>query len=59
MALYKFSDKIVFNILSDIKIGYLEITNYQGKVFKVGNLQDDLKNSTQLKQYDNIKFASM
>ena len=43
MALYKFSDKIVFNILSDIKVGYLEITNYQGKIFKVGNLQDDLK----------------
>ena len=43
MALYKFSDKIVFNILSDIKVGYLEITNYHGEVFKVGNLQDDLK----------------
>ena len=43
MALYKFSDKIVFNILTDIKVGYLEITNYQGKVFEVGNPQDDLK----------------
>ena len=43
MTLYKFSDKIVFNILSDIKVGYLEITNYQGKIFKIGNLQDDLK----------------
>ena len=43
MTLYKFSDKIVFNILSDIKVGFLEITNYQGKVFKVGNPQDDLK----------------
>ena len=43
MALYKFSDKIVFNIISDIKVGFLEITNYQGKVFKVGNPQDDLK----------------
>jgi len=43
MSLYKFSDKIVFNILSDIKVGYLEITNYQGEIFKVGNLQDDLK----------------
>ena len=43
MALYKLSDKIVFNILSDIKVGYVEITNYQGKVFKVGNPQDDLK----------------
>ena len=43
MPLYKFSDKIVFNILSDIKVGYLEITNYQGEILKVGNLQDDLK----------------
>ena len=43
MTLYKFSDKIVFNILSDIKVGYLEITNYQGKIFKVGKPQDDLK----------------
>ncbi len=43
MALYKFSDKIVFNILSDIKVGYLEITNFQGVVFKVGNLKDNLK----------------
>ena len=43
MTLYKISDKIVFNILSDIKVGYLEITNYQGEIFKVGNLQDDLK----------------
>ena len=42
MTLYKISDKIVFNILSDIKIGYLEITNYQGKVFNVGNPQDNL-----------------
>ena len=43
MALYKISDKIVFNILSDIKVGYLEITNYQGKAFNVGNPQDNLK----------------
>ena len=43
MALYKFSDKIVFNILSDIKVGYLEITNYQGEIFEVGNLQDHLR----------------
>ena len=43
MTLYKFSDKIVFNILSDIKVGYLEITNYQGEIFKVGNLQDHLR----------------
>ena len=43
MALYKFSDKFVFNILSDIKIGYLEITNYEGQVYRLGNPQDNLK----------------
>ncbi len=43
MALYKFADKIIFNILADINIGYLEITNYQGEIFKLGNPQDDLK----------------
>ena len=43
MALYKFADKIIFNILTGINVGYLEITNYQGQVFRIGNLQDDLK----------------
>ena len=28
MNLNNFSDKIVFNILKDIKFGYLEITNH-------------------------------
>ena len=43
MALYKFADKIIFNILTGISVGYLEITNYQGQVFRIGNPQDDLK----------------
>ena len=43
MALYKFADKIIFNILTGINVGYLEITNYQGQVFRIGNSQDDLK----------------
>ena len=43
MALYKFADKIIFNILTGINLGYLEITNYQGQVFRIGNPQDDLK----------------
>ena len=43
MALYKFADKIIFNILAGINVGYLEITNYQGQVFRIGNPQDDLK----------------
>ena len=49
MALNKFSDKIVFSILSKINIGYLEITNYQGKVFRFGNSQDDLKAQLKIK----------
>ena len=43
MALYKFADKIIFNILTGISVGYLEITNYQGQVFRIGNPHDDLK----------------
>ena len=49
MALNKFSDKIVFSILSKINVGYLEITNYQGKVFRFGNPQDDLKAQLKIK----------
>ena len=49
MALNKFSDKIVFSILSKINVGYLEITNYQGKVFKFGTPQDDLKAQLKIK----------
>ena len=43
MNLYNFSDKIVFNILKDIDSGYLEITNFEGKVIKFGNPEDSLK----------------
>ena len=43
MILNKFSDKIVFKILSDIKVGYLEITNFQGQILRLGNPQDTLK----------------
>ena len=50
MALYKFSDKFVFNILSDIKIGYLEITNYEGRVYRLGNPQDNLKAKLKIKK---------
>ena len=49
MALNKFSDKIVFSLLSNINVGYLEITNYQGKVFRFGNTQDDLKAQLKIK----------
>ena len=43
MFIYKTSDKIVFNILSKINYGYLEITSFDGKVFKFGNPEDNLK----------------
>ena len=49
MALKKFSDKIVFSILSNINVGYLKIINYQGKVFRFGNPQDDLKAQLKIK----------
>ena len=52
MALYKFSDKIVFNILSGINVGYLEITSYQGEIIKLGNSQDDLKAKLKIKKPD-------
>ena len=43
MFIYKASDKIVFNILSKINYGYLEITSFDGNVFKFGNPEDSLK----------------
>jgi len=43
MFIYKVSDKIVFNILSKINYGYLEITSFDGNVFKFGNPEDNLK----------------
>ena len=43
MFIYKTSDKIVFNILSKINYGYLEITSFDGNVFKFGNPEDSLK----------------
>ena len=43
MFIYRVSDKIVFNILSKINYGYLEITSFDGNVFKFGNPEDNLK----------------
>ena len=50
MILYKISDKFVFNILSNIKVGYLEITNYENKVFKLGDPKDFLKAKLKIKK---------
>ena len=43
MFIYKASDKLVFNILSKINFGYLEITSFEGSIFKFGNPKDNLK----------------
>ncbi len=50
MSLNRLSDKLVFNILAGINVGYLEITNYQGEVFKFGNPQDNLKAKLEIKK---------
>ena len=39
----KISDTIVYNTLKNIKHGYLEIINFEGDVFKFGDLKEDLK----------------
>ena len=43
MFIYKASDKLVFNILSRINFGYLEITTSDGNTLKFGNPEDILK----------------
>jgi cyclopropane-fatty-acyl-phospholipid synthase len=50
MNLNKLSDKIVFNMLAGINIGYLEITNYHGEVLRLGNPQDKLKAKLKIKK---------
>ena len=39
MNLNTVSDKIVFSILKDIKVGHLELTNYDGKNYSFGNIK--------------------
>jgi len=43
MNLYKISDKIVFKTLNNINFGFLEITDYNGEVYRFGNPNDTLK----------------
>ena len=50
MALYNFSDQIVFKILKDIKHGYLEITKYNGELLKFGNPNSPLKSVLKIKK---------
>ena len=37
MILYKVADKIIFNILKRINVGYLEITTISGEPLRFGN----------------------
>ncbi len=63
MNLYKLTDKIVFSILKDIKKGYLEIVDYEGKLFTFGNKEDQLKAYLKIKSpsftYNLIKGGSI
>ena len=43
MILHKIADKIIFNILKRISVGYLEITSISGELLKFGNYEDKLK----------------
>ena len=52
MHLYKLSDKIVFKILEGIKVGYIEIINYQGEIIGLGNSADSLKANLKIKKPD-------
>jgi cyclopropane-fatty-acyl-phospholipid synthase len=49
MNLFKISDKIVFNTLKNIKFGYLEIIDHNGKLLKFGNPNDPLKANLKIK----------
>ena len=43
------SDKIVFGILKDIKVGHLKLTNHDGKTYNFGNIKDSLKANIKIK----------
>ena len=63
MILHKIADKIIFNILKRISVGYLEITSISGKLFKFGNYDDKLKADLKIKSsslsYNSIKGGSV
>ena len=50
MSLNSLSDKLVFKTLANIKVGYLEITDYEGKQLKFGNPEDSLKAKLKIKK---------
>ena len=49
MNLFKISDKIVFKTLNNIELGYLEVINHNGELFKFGNPNDLLKADLKIK----------
>jgi len=63
MILHKIADKIIFNILKRISVGYLEITSISGKLLKFGNYEDKLKADLKIKSsalsYNLIKGGSV
>ena len=63
MILYTIADKIIFNILKKINIGYLEITSSSGELLKFGNYDDKLKADLKIKSsalnYNLIKGGSV
>ena len=49
MKLSTLSDKIVFNILRNIKYGCLELTNHNGKYYQFGDSKDPLRANIKIK----------
>ena len=63
MILHKIADKIIFNLLKRISVGYLEITSISGELLKFGNYEDKLKADLKIKSsalsYNLIKGGSV
>ncbi|MDA9172265.1 cyclopropane-fatty-acyl-phospholipid synthase family protein [Candidatus Pelagibacter sp.] len=63
MILYKITDKVVFNILKRISVGYLEVTLITGELLKFGDHNDklraDLKITSPNLNYNLIKGGSV
>jgi cyclopropane-fatty-acyl-phospholipid synthase len=63
MILHQIADKIIFNILKRISVGYLEITSISGELLKFGNYEDKLKADLKIKSsalsYNLIKGGSV
>jgi len=63
MILYRIADKIIFNILKKLNVGYLEITSTTGELLRFGNYNDKLKADLKIKSpalsYNLIKGGSV